>query len=34
MNVSGIFLALCVLDEGHAGQHVATAGLSVVDTWD
>ena len=31
---SGIFVAFCVLDEGHAGQHVATDGVTVVETWD
>ena len=29
----GGLLAFCVLDEGHAGQHVATDGTTVIETW-
>lgn len=29
----GGMLAFCVLDEGHAGPHVATDGETVVEVW-
>lgn len=29
----GIFTAFCVLDSGHAGNHVATNGETVVEVW-
>lgn len=29
-----IFLAACVLDENHAGRHVASDGEKVVEAWD
>lgn len=32
-NVLGFF-AVCVLDEGHAGPHVASDGTKVVEVWD
>jgi hypothetical protein len=28
-----VFRALCVLDSGHRGPHVATDGLKVVEVW-
>ena len=31
---SGSFLALCVLDAGHAGKHVASNGDEIVATWN
>lgn len=27
------FMAMCVLDEGHGGPHVATDGETVVEVW-
>lgn len=30
---SGPFVAYCVLDSGHEGNHVATNGQTVVEVW-